>query len=194
MTADEHVRAGRLAERAGRSAGGRQEAPGRSQVADLPVSAAGGHGAVGAGADPAQGRRPSWTRRALPMVPDVPRGRAVRGASAREVFAGQQTPLLFGEPAEWMALLVEALAAERPGKVRGGGAAARAGVRGRRPPPGTIDGRAVRVDRRRRPASRADAGSDRQRTLLLDSVRAALEDRDREAGRPARHRLDCRPR
>ena len=27
----------------------------------------------------------------------------------REVFAGRQTPLLFGEPAEWMALLLRAL-------------------------------------------------------------------------------------
>ena len=45
---------------------------------------------------------------------------------------------------------------------------------------------AVRLDRRRRLPSRADARGDHQRQVLLDPVRAAARDPDRKADRPAR--------
>ena len=73
-----------------------------------------------------------------------------------EVFAGKQTPLLFGKPAEWMALLVEALRLSRRAEVSGGGEAARAGARGRPHDIGLGQStEPFELDQRRRPADRA---------------------------------------
>ena len=80
--------------------------------------------------------------------------------------------MVFGEPDQWLALLIESLLRRGPrraarseelraARVRGG---AGVGRRHRRP--------AVRVDRRRRFAPRPGARSDHQRPLLLGAVRA----------------------
>ena len=53
----------------------------------------------------------------------------------REVFAGRQTPLLFGEPAEWMALLVRALQLGAQEMPRTRGACANGRSNRRQPPP-----------------------------------------------------------
>ena len=98
------------------------------------------------------------------MVGHALRCELVRAA----VFAGRRSPMVFGQPDEWLALLIESLL-RRGGQAPGGGAGGarlrrRAGhVRAARRP-------AVRVDRRRRLAPRPGARRHGQRPLLLDSV------------------------
>ena len=101
----------RRGERSGRAPGGGAGRPaGRGAQAARPTrscasscSSCSASGPVGAGPHPAQGRG-----RAGPAGPAD--GADLREALAcelvrAEVFAGKRTPLLFGEPAEWMALL-----------------------------------------------------------------------------------------
>jgi type VI secretion system protein ImpE len=107
MTADEHVRAGRLAEALAvlQSDVKKRPADPKLRVFLFQLLVVMGQWEraltqlkVSSELDPA----------ALPMgqtYREVVRCEMLR----REVFAGRQTPLVFGEPAEWMALLVRAL-------------------------------------------------------------------------------------
>ena len=95
-----------------------------------------------------------------------------------EIFAGKRTPLVFGDPEPWLALLMQAL------KLTGAGndeAARLAGAGLRGGPGASAEHRrpALRVDRRRRRPSGAGARGDRQRPLLLDPVRPHPRDSTR---------------
>jgi type VI secretion system protein ImpE len=59
----------------------------------------------------------------------------------REVFAGRQTPLLFGEPAEWMALLVRALQLGAQGNLEEEGRVREQAFEQAPATTGTVDGR-----------------------------------------------------
>ena len=61
--------------------------------------------------------------------------------SAREVFAGKRSPMVFGEPEQWVALLIEALLVAAAAASRREAAELRRGLRGGAgTSPGTIDG------------------------------------------------------
>ena len=93
-----------------------------------------------------------------------------------EVFAGRKSPVIFGEPEEWLALLIESLLADGTPARRPGAGAARSRIRGR-PAVDRHDRRpAVRVDRRCRHAARARLRSGDQRALLLGSVQRGLRE------------------
>ena len=183
MTADETRARGRLRRGAGRAAGG---GPKRRLIPSCGSSCSScwPSWASGSGRSPSSRSPPSWTPAALPMVPDLPgRSCSARCCAARS-SPGQRTPLLFGEPADGWRCCCEALQLDAQGKSRGGGARC-ASRRSRQAPatPGTDRRPAVRLDRRRRLAARADAGGDRQRPLLLDPVRAPRR-RSRSRSRP----------
>ena len=95
------------------------------------------------------------------------------------VFAGERSPLIFGEPAEWLALLIESLLVT--GTPRSGEAQS---LRQRAfdaapTSSGTLDGTRVRVDCRRGHAAGPSLRGRDQRALLLGAVRAPDESRSR---------------
>ncbi|MCK7513622.1 MAG: hypothetical protein MZV70_62775 [Desulfobacterales bacterium] len=143
--------------------------------ARVPVPAAGGARPVGAGADTSSTSPASSTRRRWPMVQTLPRGAALRGCCARRSSPASASPLVFGEPDEWMALLVEALLRRRAGPHAG--AAQRCAAQALRG--GAGDGRARSTAQPfewiadARHAPRPGARGHRQRPLLLGAVRAA---------------------
>ena len=69
-------------------------------------------------------------------------GEAVRCEAIRdEVFDGKKSPMVFGEPEQWLALLIESLLRRRPRRAaRSPRSCGRARSRRRRPRPATIDG------------------------------------------------------
>ena len=111
----------------------------------------------------------------------------------REVFAGTRTPVMLGEPLPWVALLLQALAAEAQGRARRGqgapGGGARAGARGAR----HHRRRGLRVDRRRGLAPRAGVRGGDRRPLLLGAVRAHPLRRARGARPICATSCGCRP-
>ena len=120
-------------------------------------------------------------------------GEAVRcEACAPRCSPATKSPMIFGEPEQWLALLIESLLRRGPRRAR----AQSAGAAGPRLRGGAgVDRRhrraAVRVDCRRRHAARPGARGGHQRPLLLGAVLAADQDRARGAGRPARRGLDA---
>ena len=119
-------------------------------------------------------------------------GDAVRCEAVRDdVFEGKKSPMIFGQPDQWLALLIESLLRRGPRRARAIAAAAIPGLR--RSP--DVDRRhrwaAVRLDFRRRFATGPGARSGHQRPLLLGALLPAEQDRARTAGRPARHGLDA---
>ena len=102
-------------------------------------------------------------------------GEAVRCEAIRdEVFDGKKSPMIFGEPEQWLALLIESLLVA--GRGEPAALAASCGRRAFDEAP-AVDRRhrrpAVRLDRRRRLAPRPGARSGHQRPLLLGAVLAA---------------------
>ena len=170
--------------------GGGQGQARRRQAAHLPGAAALRASASGNARTPSSTSSPTWTARRSAMRETV--GHAIRCELMRaKVFAGQRTPMVFGQPDEWLALLIESLLQKGQGDAaladdlaaRAFDAAPEVVRQARRP--------GVQLDRRRRfPARPGDRGL-RQRSLLLGPVLAAVEGRLRSAGRPARLRLDA---
>ena len=75
----------------------------------------------------------------LPMVSTY--REALKCESLREaVFAGRNTPMVFGRPAMWVALLVEALQVEARGDAAGAARLRNEALEAAPPTPGTIDG------------------------------------------------------
>ena len=106
-------------------------------------------------------------------------GDAVRCEAIRDdVFDGKKSPMVFGEPDQWLALLIESLLRRRPRRARAIRSSceprafdeAPASQRRHRRP-------AVRLDRRRRFAARPGARSGHQRPLLLGAVLPLDQDR-----------------
>lgn len=62
-------------------------------------------------------------------------------ALRREVFAGRRAPLIFGEPAEWMALLLQAVQVDAQGKFDEGRALRERAFEAAPTTPGTVDGK-----------------------------------------------------
>ncbi len=121
-------------------------------------------------------------------------GEAVRcEAIRRDVFAGKKSPMVFGEPEQWLALLIESLL------VAARGDAARSSELRLR----AFDEAGTVVGNNQRPTIRMDGGCRLppwagargcdQRTVLLGSVRASERRHHRGARRPARHGLDASP-
>ncbi len=108
-----------------------------------------------------------------------------------DVFAGRRSPMVFGEPDEWMALLVESLLVT--GTPRAGEAdSLRARAFEVAPPSaGSIDGKAFEwiadADMRLGPVCEAIINWE----VLLGPLRPVLESRHRGALGPARCRLDA---
>ena len=121
-------------------------------------------------------------------------GDAIRCEGLRaDVFAGTRTPMVFGQPDEWLALLIESLLRQGSGDAATGrGPAPRAPSTPRPPRRARIDGAALRLAGRCRHAPRPGARGLRQRPLLLGAARAPGARQVRSARRPARLRLDCR--
>ena len=89
------------------------------------------------------------------------------------VFAGERSPLVFGDPPQWIAPLLQASGDPRgQGQPGPGGGAARRGARGRAGDGGHRQRHRVRVDRGCRFAAGPGAGSGPERRLLLGAVRA----------------------
>jgi type VI secretion system protein ImpE len=139
MTADEHVRAGRLAEALAvvQSDVKKRPADPKLRILLFQILAVMGQWEraltqldVIAELDPS----------ALPMRQTY-RGVVPCEISRREVFAGRQTPLLFGEPAEWMALLLRALQLGAQGQFEQEGQLRERAFEQAPASPGTIDGR-----------------------------------------------------
>ncbi len=118
---------------------------------------------------------------------DAVRCEAVRG----DVFEGKKSPMIFGQPEQWLALLIESLLRRGPRRARAIAAAASQGLRRSAGVAGRHRRAAVRLDRRRRFPSGPGARSGHQRPLLLGALLPADQDRDRTAGGPARHGLDA---
>ena len=77
------------------------------------------------------------------MYGDAVRCEAIRG----EVFDGKKSPMVFGEPEQWLALLIESLLLAGRGELAKSERAAAARVRRRRRHrPATIDGEPFDVD------------------------------------------------
>ncbi len=99
----------------------------------------------------------------------------------REVFAGRKTPLMFGDPEEWIALLLESLKLTALSEIAKG-----QGLRERAFELAPAERRArewatVRVAGRCGRPARADARSHHERPLLLDSVPSHRRVADRGA-------------
>ena len=111
-------------------------------------------------------------------------GHAIRCELMRaKVFAGQRTPMVFGQPDEWLALLIESLLQKgRATSALADDLAARA-FDAAPEVSGKLDGQAFQLDRRRRFAARPGDRGLRQRPLLLGPVFPAVEHRLRSARR-----------
>ena len=120
-------------------------------------------------------------------------GDAVQCEAVRDdVFDGKKSPMIFGQPEQWLALLIESLLLAGRGEHERSQAAAIAGLR--RSP--DLERRhrwtAVRLDLRRRFAAGPGARGGDQRPLLLGALLPFDQDRARTAGRPARSWSGCR--
>ena len=119
-------------------------------------------------------------------------GDAVRCEAIRDdVFEGKKSPMIFGQPEQWLALLIESLLLAGRGEHERIQRAARPAPSTKRRHRRRYRRPAVRLDRRRRFAARPGARGGHQRPLLLGAVLAVDQDRPRTAGRPARHGLDA---
>ena len=182
-------RRSRRGARAAAGAGARQA--GRSQAARLPLSAALRARPVGARAQPA-GRRVEPRSRARGDGADLRRRGALRRQFATRCSTGKKSPMIFGQPDQWLALLIESLLAGRTRRARAIAAAARRAPSRRRPP------RAATSTAGRSPGSptpirgwgRCSRRSSTAATTGCRS-RALDQDRDRTAGGSARHGLDA---
>ena len=103
----------------------------------------------------------------------------------REVFTGKRTPIIFGEPMEWMGLLVQANELVARGEFAAAAESRGRGFRGRAGLGGQDQWRTLRVDCRRGFAPRPDAGGDHRRQVLLGAILPHSEDHDRETQRSA---------
>ena len=119
-------------------------------------------------------------------------GEAVRcEAIRRDVFAGKKSPMVFGEPEQWLALLIESLLVGGRGDAAEPRSCGSAPSRRPTPSAGRDQRPAVRVDRRCRLAARPGARGGDQRPLLLGAVLASRRSHDRGARGSARHGLDA---
>ena len=111
----------------------------------------------------------------------------------KKVFSGQTSPLLFGEPEQWLALLIESLLLSGRGQEKESAALRAQAFDGCARIAGGCRRPAVRMDRRCRLAPRASPRGGDQRPLLLGAVRATGSRGDRSAYRLARHGLAAGP-
>ena len=102
------------------------------------------------------------------------------------VFEGKRSPMVFGQPDEWLAMLIESMLQSGQGASDLVAPARGTRLRGRAGHQRADQRRALRMDRRRRFAPRPGARSDGQRPLLLDPVQPPEQHLDRRADRSAR--------
>jgi protein involved in temperature-dependent protein secretion len=91
------------------------------------------------------------------------------------VFAGKKSPMVFGEPQQWLALLIEAMLQEGQGRPGDGQRAARPGFRRGRSEHRRDRWSSLHVDRRCGLPPGPRVGSDYQRPLLLGAIFAPDE-------------------
>ena len=93
-------------------------------------------------------------------------------ALRRDVFDGKRSPLVLGEPHDWLALMIEALRVDAEGRPDAAAELRAARARGRAGHLGQARRRALRLAGRRRLAPRPGDRGHRQRQVLLGAVRA----------------------